>query len=472
MRGPSLSSTLRPNRPSVALGVTVAILAVAVVTLLVYPLRQVAPAVSLGVVYLLPVLAVAAYAGRTFGIATAVGSAFAFNFFHVEPVGRLTIANGQDWVALAIYVITAVVLGTLADVARVRASDAEERRREADLAAELARLLLGAPDVTAVLPVASQRLADAIGASSASLVLTEVADRAQHERAAFALDLGPGRRPGTLLLPGPLDDAAATRIRERLVPGLGAVLRAALEREGLEREVVETRALRRSDEIKTAVLRSVSHDLRSPLTSIIAAADALSSPALQPDERGELAESVGDEARRLSDLVDKLLDLSRLQAGAAEPRPDWLALDELIDAALRSIGAGRGEAEGDFRVQIDADIPLLRADGAQIERAIANLLENARRFAAGHEVSVRARAVGHRLVLRVVDRGPGVAAADRERIFEPFYQRGERGHMGSGLGLAVARGFVQANGGRVWCESLPGQGTSFVVELPLEPVPA
>lgn len=176
------------------------------------------------------------------------------------------------------------------------------------------------------------------------------------------------------------------------------------------------------------------------------------------------------EAERLTDLVDKLLDLSRLHAGAAVPRRDWVrdwcAIDELLEVALDGLRGGR---EG-FVVSVDRGLPLVRADAVQIERAVANVLENAARYSGGHPVSVRARAVGRRLVIRIVDRRPGVAATELERVFEAFYLSPENrsGHTGSGLGLAIVRGFVEANGGPVWAESVHGQGTTFVVELPLD----
>ena len=158
----------------------------------------------------------------------------------------------------------------------------------------------------------------------------------------------------------------------------------------LTREVVETDALRRSDEIKTAVLRSVSHDLRSPLTAIVAAGEALSSPALTDADRTELADAIAHESARLTRLVDQLLDLSRLQAGAAEPRADWISLDEVIRAAVDDTGASPDAV----RLAIAPDLPLIRADAAQLRRAFANLIENALRYGAGHPVSVRARVSG------------------------------------------------------------------------------
>jgi two-component system sensor histidine kinase KdpD len=259
------------------------------------------------------------------------------------------------------------------------------------------------------------------------------------------------------------------RVRARIVPPLEALLAAALERDELLTDVVETRALRRSDVLKTALLRAVSHDLRTPLTAIIAAAEPLGGDDLDDTDRRDLASGISLEADRLSRLIEQLLDLSRLEADAVAARPDWCAVDEVLRAATEHV-----TGSADFKLSIDPELPLVRADAVQIERAFANLLENSARHAGGHPVSVRARAVGHRILVRIVDRGPGIPAAQLERVFEPFYRSGDddTGHRGSGLGLAIARGFLEVNGARVWAESLPNQGTSFVVELPLEPVPS
>jgi two-component system, OmpR family, sensor histidine kinase KdpD len=324
------------------------------------------------------------------------------------------------------------------------------RRREADLAAELARLLLGSPAPRATLPVAAERIADALELESATIVLG----------AADGVPLRDGDRLlGTLVVPAPASAVA----RERVAPALEAVLAAALERESLTQELVETSALRRSDEIKTAVLRSVSHDLRSPLTAILAASEALGSPALEADERTELVDAITKESRRLARLVDQLIDLSRLEAGTAEPREDWCSLDEVIRAAVDDTGDSRERV----RLVIDRDLPLVRADATQLQRALGNLLDNALHYGAGAPVSVRARVSGNRILIRVVDQGPGIPLAEQDRIFTAFYRAPGAAGQGSGLGLAIVRGFVEGNGGRVRVESPPGQGTSFVIELPL-----
>jgi two-component system, OmpR family, sensor histidine kinase KdpD len=439
------------------LGVLVAAVAVAASTAIVYPLAEVAPVVALGVVYLVAVLLVSSIWGGWLGAATAVASALAFNFFHIPPTGRFTIAEGENWVALVVLFISALVASTLAERARARTREAEQRRQEADLAAEMARLLLRGSSLDDALPAVSQRLARALELASAAIVLRDA--EGDDRRVALSLEVG------TLLVPADLPSEVLARLQQRIVPALEAILGAAVEREALQREVVETKALRRSDVLKTALLRSVSHDLRSPLTAILTAVGALESGPLSDRERDELVGDIDGEAQRLSRLVDKLLDMSRLEARTAEPRVEWCSVEEVVQAALDELGL----PQETFALSIDADLPLIRADAAQLERAFANLLENSARYSDGHPVSIRARAVGSRILVRVVDRGPGVPAVERDRIFEPFYRGDWRnGHRGSGLGLAIVRGFIEANGGRVWVESLPGQGSTFAVELPLE----
>ena len=438
-----------------------AVLSIAAVTLVLFPLRDVAPVVSLGVLYLLAVVLVASVWGLRLGLATALASALAFNFFHIPHTGRFTVNEGENWVALAVFLVAAAVSSSLAERARTRAEEAEEHRREADLALELARLLLRGDDLRRSLPAASGRLAEALGVG-AEITLEPVEE--DERRLAFPLREGQVQL-GTLLLPREADAAVRERVRQRIVPSVEALLAAARERDELLSDVVETRALRHSDVVKTALLRAVSHDLRSPLTAILTAAEPLAGEHVEDADRRELARDVRDEAHRLSRLIDQLLDLSRLEAKAADPRPDWVSVEEVVRAAIHDLGAG-DEA---FRVTLDKDTPLVRADAAQLERAFANVLENSLRYANGHPVLVRGGATHNRVMVRIVDRGPGLLPAQAERIFEPFHRSAPDGtvHRGSGLGLAIARGFLEANGGRIWAESQPGHDTTFVIELPL-----
>jgi two-component system sensor histidine kinase KdpD len=477
---------LARNPPSRAAAALTATLLVALCTVIVYPLAHVAPVVSLSVVYLPAVLVVSIAWGVWPGVLTGVASAAAFDYFHLAPVGGLTINDSSEWVALAAFIVVATLASSVSEIARARTRDAEDRRREADLAAELAKVLLGGEDLAGALPTAAQRIAHALELNSAALVTEAVAA----DERTVAFPLGDGTRElGTLLVGADSSQESLRRLRERVVPALQALLGAALEHERLLSGAVETAALRRADNVKTALLRSVSHDLRSPLTAISAACEALGADTLSPEERADMTAVIGLETSRLSRLVDNLLELSRLQAGAAEPRLEWCSIEELVGEAVRQLG---GE-QPDFTLTIDRELPLVSLDPAQMERAFVNVLENARRHSGGHPVSVRARAVRSlagprgasggfpagpapggaprrdRVIVRVVDRGPGIPPAQLERVFEPFYRAAapRAGHRGSGLGLAIARGFTEANGGTLHVESLPGQGASFVFELPL-----
>jgi two-component system, OmpR family, sensor histidine kinase KdpD len=453
---------LSAERKPVTLGLVIAFLSVALATAAIYPLKAIAPAVSLGVVYLPAVLLVSVYWGLALGLLTSVLSAAAFNFFHLPPVGRLTIADGRNWVALAAFVTVAVVVSTIAELARARALEVDRRRREADLAAGLARELLAGAHTSVALRATAHRVAEALEIPSAALELG-VHTPADARRDAVPLRGSDGSQIATLLVPRGLDADTAERLRANVVPSLEALVALALHRDSVQAEAVETAALRRSDELKTALLQAISHDLRTPVTAILAAGHALRARSVTVDERGELSTAVIEEAERLSALIDKLLDLSRLQAGRAEPRREWISIEEVVLAAREGL---RGPT--DVRIWVDPDVPAVHADAAQLERVFVNLLENARRYSDGRPVSVHVRRAGSRVVVRVVDQGPGIGRAEQQRIFQAFYrgsQPAERRWTGSGLGLAIAKGFVEANGGTISVESLPGQGASFVVSF-------
>ena len=273
-----LSIVLRPTPPPVGVGLLVAVAFVAVETLVAYPLKQVAPATSLGVVYLIGVLVVSTAWGSVLGAITSIASALAFNFFHIPPTGRFTIAIGQNWVALGVFLAVALLASSVADLARARAAEADERRREADLAAEMARLLLRTDDLRSALPAAAQRLAQALELPSAAIEL----ERGRRRRAARRVPAARRHDPlGTLLVPADTPEAAAAAPAGAGRPVARGAAGGRARARGALAEVVETAALRRSDVVKTALLRAVSHDLRSPLTAIVTAAGSVGSPTLE-----------------------------------------------------------------------------------------------------------------------------------------------------------------------------------------------
>jgi len=320
--------------------------------------------------------------------------------------------------------------------------------------------LLERGEVSGELERIAAEMAAALGVERARISL-DGGDPAGGEE--YPLTAG-GRRVGTIVLAGSRRQGAAAR--RRLLPALASLLGVAIDRERLAREAFEAEALRRSDAMKTAILRAVSHDLRSPLMAILTSASALnrSDFSLSESDQRELLRTVLDEARRLDRLVANLLDLSRLQAGAAEPRAELVAVDDLVVEALASLGVDAARVD----VVLPEQPLAVRLDGQQVQRALANLLENALRYSSSAErVQVRVASTSSEVLLRVIDRGPGVAAVDLERIFSPFQRGSVPLGRGAGLGLAIAQGFAEANGGRIWVESHEGQGATFVLALPL-----
>ncbi len=462
---------LGQRRPSWIWGIAAVALGVAAATAAISGLKDLAPVLSLGVVYLPVVLVVSAVWGGMLGLVASIGSAAAFNFFYIPPLRRFTVADSRDWVALVAFVVVALSASAISELARKRAGEAERGRGEADLAAALARELLGGADTSTALAGTAHRLAATLGLRAVALELgtgddgrssDRIAD-AQPRRTVLPLTDGDGHVLARLAVPARLDADTDERLRTRVLPTLSALVAVALRRDAIQAEAVQTEALRRSDDVKTALLRAVSHDLRTPLTAIVAAGHALGSPSLTEEDRRELSEAVREEGERMASLVEKLLDLSRLQAGRAAPPRDWVSVPEVIDAARDGLDP---RAASVVKIFSDVDLPEIRGDAAQLERAIANLLENAARFSP--TVTVNARHIGDKVMISVVDQGPGISAADRDRIFEPFY-RASNDSPGSGLGLAIARGFVEAGGGTLRVDSHPGQGASFIVSLPLEP---
>jgi len=317
-----------------AVGAIASLAAIAAVTAVIYALRDVMPVEAAGVLYLLPVLLASTYWGLAMGVATALVGGAAFNFFHIPPTGRFTIAQEENWVALVVFLVAAGVTSTLAGLARSRSEAAERGIREADLTAEMARVLLGGESLDDSLRVVGQRIAQAYGLSWVEVEMRWSDSDDRRRALPVVVD---GQRAGTVAIPRATDPDTAAELERRVVPSLETLLDAAKRREGLEAQVIETHALRRSNVVKTALLRSVSHDLRSPLTAITAAAGGLQSPTLGDAARAELVSVIATESERLTQLVDNLLDLSRVQAGQLHPQVGLRA------AALPGAAAQRGE---------------------------------------------------------------------------------------------------------------------------------
>jgi two-component system, OmpR family, sensor histidine kinase KdpD len=239
-----------------------------------------------------------------------------------------------------------------------------------------------------------------------------------------------------------------------------------LEQQRLTDAAAAAEPLAEADRMRTALLSAVSHDLRSPLASATAAVDSLSNSAIQwtPEQRADLIATAKESLDQLSRLVDNLLDMSRLQAGALSVFPQPTRLDEVVPLALDSLGPSAAKVE----IDMAADLPEVRADPALLERVIANVAANAIRYAdGGRAPRVAASAHGDRVELRIIDHGPGVPSTEWDRIFTPFQRLGDTDNtVGVGLGLALARGLAEAMGGHLNPEETPGGGLTMVVDLP------
>jgi two-component system sensor histidine kinase KdpD len=255
----------------------------------------------------------------------------------------------------------------------------------------------------------------------------------------------------------------------RIATPLARLIDVAEERKRTAARGAEAAAARQADAAKTVILHAISHDLRSPLTAVRTAAAGLREEGTTPEDRIALIDAIEEEAERLTRLVGNLLDLSRIEAGAVHPRTDWCDLLDVISTAVSHIHQPNGPSR--IQIELDGELPLVRADASQLERVFSNLIENALRYSpAGQPVRVTGGVGAGKVVVRVIDRGPGVPVGQREAIFKPFNTGDQR--EGAGLGLAISKGFVEANGGDIRLQADSADGTAFAVSFPLVEQPA
>jgi two-component system sensor histidine kinase KdpD len=415
--------------------------------------------------------------------AALVGSAL-LNFYFTPPIHEFTIANGENVLALAAYVVVAVAVSTVVDLAARRTREAAVAGADAEILASLADAVLrGDRALTALLA----RLGTIYGLDSVTLLeAREDAARGttwRRDPQAWRVVATVGGQPCltpkdgdaevavaedlVLVLRGP--DLPATS--RRVLEAFGAQAALALRQQRLTEAADAAEPLLRGDRMRRALLSAVSHDLRTPLSSAKAAVDSLCSREISwsPEERDGLLLTAKNSLDRLDGLVVNLLDMSRLQAGALGLIPLALAVEDVIPRALDELGP----TGLPVIIQVPPDLPEVLADPALLERVLVNLIANALRFnPPGEKILVNASWLGEFVEIRIVDRGRGVPMDDRDRIFLPFQRLGDRDNTtGVGLGLALARGLTEAMGGQVIAEDTPGGGLTMIVTLPTAPPP-
>ena len=458
----SLLQTLESSRATAPAAAAALVLLCTLVTALVTPT---VPYDAAGVIYLVGVLGVSSIYGLWWGLATSVASALAFNFFFLPPAHTLVINSSSDWASLAAFALTALVTSNLASRARRERDEATRLAAEARLSEAFATLVADADDLASVLPTLASQAARALGATDG--VIHRGTPSPPERRGAVLPLVFNERWMGELRMIEPPQDALDTAAAERVGRSLAGLIALGEERESRIHQQVQAEALSRSDELKTALLRAVSHDLRSPLMAITTAAGGLRYAGLEGEDR-ELLETITEQTGRMNGMIENLLDLSKLQAGAVSTRADWIDLRELVEASADELARRMPDA-GPLEIHFGTDLPLVRGDAPQLQRVLVNLLENARKFSPPDQpVQVVVRRHGSRVDLSVADRGPGVPADEADRIFEPFYRSpAGRNVPGSGLGLAIARGLSEANAGTLSVEPREEGGSRFTLTLPV-----
>jgi two-component system, OmpR family, sensor histidine kinase KdpD len=469
---PTLAAALHQRRVSLSRrrqvsGWLVAAAGPLLLTLIMANLRDALTLPSELLLFLLLVVVAAAVGGLGPAV-LASGSGFLLgNWFFTPPLYTFTISEAENLLALVVFLVVAGVVSMLVTTAARRSAESTRARSEAAALARLGGSLLGEGDP---LPALMTHLRTEFEVDAVAVL--------RREGDGWRVESSAGEpvpaRPDAGALSVPLDDqmqlvVAGERLDQDDLDVLQAFtgqLSLALESRQLRAEASVAEGLAEANELRTALLAAVSHDLRTPLASIKASVTSLLQRDVHwtPEATRELLETVNEEADRLNTLVGNLLDMSRLQTGSVQLVARDVGLDEVVPRAL----AGLHHSE---RVVIDVPetLPRVHADAALLERAVANVVDNALAWSPpDQKVRVEAGAVGDRIDLRIVDRGPGVPPDQRTRIFQPFQRLGDRGNgTGVGLGLAVARGFVEAMSGELTVDDTPGGGLTMVLSLPV-----
>jgi len=409
-------------------------------------------------IYLVAVVAVTVVGGFWPAVFAAVAACLLLNWYFTAPLHTLTIAEPKNLLALVLFVTVAVAVSSVVHLAARREADAARSSKETQSLLGLAQTVLGGADTPGdVLDhlTASHgghaELLERVGARWIKVA----SSGAEATGTALRFEVRPDL---ALEVTGQAASATAS-----LLAGYTAQAVAALDRARLRTQAAQAEALAEGDRMRTALLRAVSHDLRTPLASIKASVSSLRQTDVHwsAEDEAELLANIEQNADRLDALVGNLLDMGRIQAGSLEPFLRATAIDEVAPVALR----GLDDADH-MMIAVPDDLPLVRADPGLLERVLANLFSNALRHSPpdGHPL-LRAREDGSRVIIDVVDHGTGVPAEFKERIFEPFARLDARS-SGVGLGLAVAKGFAEAMGGTIVAVDTPGGGLTVRVTLP------
>jgi two-component system sensor histidine kinase KdpD len=481
-------------RPAVlAIRLIASLVVVAVITFLCSRVIAV-NATTAGFAYLLGILAIAATWGLIESVVASVAAMLCFNFYFLPPVGKFTIADPQNWVALFAFLATALVASHLSDREKKQADDAKGRQRETEQLYALSRSILLTDPSQSVGSQAARHISEIFECPGVALYdaktsevfrggaedlpveakLKQVAVQGNNfvEPPLFIAAILLGGQPiGSLALKG-------SSLSDGALQALLNLVAIALERVRTEEAANRADAARQSEEFKSTLLDAIAHEFKTPLTSIKAASTSMlsDSPALSPQHR-ELAAIIDEETDRMNQLVTEAVRMSQIDAGKVRLERQSLDVAGFLPRVVEqfeSQAAGRA-----IRVNASPNLPRVSADPELLSLALRQLIDNALKYSPpGSPIGIAADLEGDRVVIRVKDRGPGVPERERERIFDKFYRRGNAagsraGVPGTGLGLYIAREILRTHGGDLWIESEAGNGSEFCAGLPVPkgPVP-
>jgi two-component system, OmpR family, sensor histidine kinase KdpD len=496
--------------PRAALGYAVAVAGTALITAPLLAFRGDVSKTTVVLAYLLVVTAAAAAGGLGPGITAAALGFLAFDLLFLQPYHHIIVDDPQDYLSLAVYLLVAVVVSLLVATSERRRAQAERRERETRMLFDLSTSLVAHGSLEDTLRGVVRTVRSLFDLAGCAIVLPsgdglhlaavdgevpgDLDDRFAGVRGGQAsiqlrgpdgADLEPGRaltvpmRSGAsvvgalVVVAGGPDSSGFGEAERRVLATFANQAALAVERGQQEEQRNRALALQETDRLRTALLNSVSHDLRTPLASIKASASSLLDREVRwsDAERDEFLATINTEVDRLTRLVHNLLDMSRIEAGALDPHLVESSVAEVVGPVVR-------RARAASRQRVDVDVPdelaPVLVDPVRLDQVLTNLLDNARGYAGAGSVEVVARQAGDTVELRVVDHGPGIPVPEQERVFGQFYRLkgGGRRPEGTGMGLAICRGIVQAHGGSLRVETTPGGGATFVLSLPVSPRPA
>ena len=452
-----------------------AFLLIGVITVAFFSLRDVLETTVIALLFLIPLGLITAYWGLGPGVTSALITFLAFNYFFIPPYHALTVHRPADVVILIVFLIVAIVISQLVGQAQAGLAAATAREREATQLYELSTAFTVLPDDHAIAQILAKQVYAVAEGEYVELDVTGP------NPFAYPLpEIKPPSRPPDLIVPieavrGVLGEIrlwraapAISSSEKRLFQTFASQGALALERAWLAQAESRTKVLEESDRLKSALLSSVSHELRTPLSTIKAAASSLRGKEVNWDSpaRMELVAAIDDEADHLNMLVGNLLDMSRIESGALQPKREWNILAEIVGDVLGRMR--RLAEEHTLNVDVPQDLPLIPVDYVQMEQVFTNLISNSLKYAPANTVVwIQARVEGDVMHVQVSNQGPQIPSEHLERIFDKFYRITAADKVtGTGLGLSICKGIIEAHGGHIWAENLPdGLAFNFIIPL-------